>query len=289
MKYETIPFVEGDEEFIEQKIDAVTDAIVPPEEGAEEEYVFFKITDDEGSVIGGCIVEIDSRKVACLDTLWVDEACRGQGFGSALIREAERAAREKGCYAMTLGTFDFQARPLYEKHGFTVCGTIRDWPRGHENYLMMKRLDLPCEAYVSSKTCRFEIQPADGEDAEVIDDGLNEYNNSQVPYEHDWIPLGKKIADDAGNTVAGCFAGVHGWDCVIVEMVWVDEALRNQGVGTQLLHEIEKEAKENGAYLAIAESFDWSLPFFEKNGYSVAAIREEVPKGHCCYVLRKQL
>ena len=26
---------------------------------------------------------------------------------------------------------------------------------------------------------------------------------------------------------------------------------------------------------AIAESFDWSLPFFEKNGYAVAAVRED--------------
>lgn len=160
MKYETIPFVEGDAEFIEQKIDAVTNSIVPPEEGAEDEYLFFKIADDEGSIIAGCIVEIDSWKIACIDTLWVDENYRGQGLGSALIREAECAAKEKGCYAMTLGTFDFQARPLYEKHGFTVCGTIKNWPRGHENYLMMKRLDRPCEEYVPSKTCRYEIKPA---------------------------------------------------------------------------------------------------------------------------------
>ncbi len=190
---------------------------------------------------------------------------------------------------MTLGTFDFQARSFYEKHGFTVCGTIKDWPRGHEDYLMIKRLDQSCEEYIPSKVCRYTIKPADGDDAEIIEDGLNEYNDSQVPYEHEWISLSKKIADDAGNTVAGCFAGVHGWHCAIVEMIWVDEALRNQGIGSQLLHEIEKEAKENGAYIAITESFDWSLPFFEKNGYTVAATRKDVPKGHNCYVLRKLL
>ena len=87
MKYETIPFAEGDEEFIEQKIDTVTDAIAPPEEGAEDEYVFFKIPDDEETVIAGCIVEIDSRKVACLDTLWVDEAYRGQGHCCCVLRK----------------------------------------------------------------------------------------------------------------------------------------------------------------------------------------------------------
>ena len=289
MGYTIMPCADGDAEFIDAKIDAVTDSIVPPEEGADDDYVLLKISDDKGKTIAGCIVEIDSWKVAALDTLWVDEKHRRQGLGSALIHAAERAAKEKGCYAMTLGTFDFQARPLYEKHGFTLCGTIKDWPRGHENYLMMKRLDRPTEEYVPSKACRYEIRPADGEDAEAIEEGLGEYNNSQVPYEHKWISLGRKITDDAGNPIAGCFAGVQGWHCAIVEMIWVDEALRKQGIGSRLLHEIEKEAKENGAYIAITESFDWSLPFFEKNGYTVAGTRADVPKGHCCYILRKQL
>ncbi len=284
-----MPFTEGDEDFIEEKIDTITDSIVPPEVGAEDEDLVFKIADEEGNIIAGCIVEIDNWKIACLDTLWVDKKHRRQGLGSALIREAERVAKEKGCYAMTLGTFDFQARPLYEKHGFTVCGTINDWPRGHENYLMIKRFDRSSEEYFPSKTCRYEIMPADEEDADVIEKGLGEYNNTQVPYEHEWISLGKRIADDTGDMVAGCFAGVHGWHCAIIESVWVDEALRNQGIGSGLLHEIEEEAKENGAYIAITESFDWSLPFFEKNGYSVAATREDIPKGHCCYVLRKVL
>lgn len=289
MKYETIPFAEGDADLIEAKIDAFADAIVPPEEGAEDGYVLRKITDGDGNIIAGCIVDIDSWRIADLDTLWVDKNYRGQGLGSALIREAERAAREKGCYVMTLGTFDFQARPFYEKHGFTVCGTIRDWPRGHEDYLMIKRLDRPCEGCVPSKPCRYEIQTANGEDAEAIEEGLGEYNSSQVPYEHEWIPLGRKITDESGNIMAGCLAGVQGWHCAIVEMIWVDEALRGQGVGSWLLDRIEREAKENGACMAVAESFDWSLPFFEKNGYAVAGTREDVPKGHSCHILRKLL
>ena len=289
MKYETIAFTEGDADFIKKKVTAVADSIVPPEEGAKDEYVLRKVTDEEGNIIAGCIMIINKCKVADLDTLWVDKKYRRQGIGSALIREAERAAKEKDCYAMTLATFDFQARPLYEKHGFTVCGTLRGWPWGHEDYIMMKRLDQPCEGYIPSKVCQYETKTADGDDAEAIEDRLGEYNNSQVPYEHGWIPLGRKITDDAGNTIAGCFAGVQGWHCAIVETVWTNEASRNHGIGSQLLREIENDAKENGAVIAITISFDWSLPFFEKNGYTVAAIREDVPRGHSCYILRKLL
>ena len=144
MKYETMPFVEGDADFLEAKIDAFTDSILPPEEGAEDAYALLKTTDEAGELIAGCIVEIDPWKIAELDILWVEEPYRRQGMGSALIHAAERAAKEKGCRLMLLGTFDFQARPLYEKHGYTLCGTIGDWPKGHEDYLMIKRLDRPC-------------------------------------------------------------------------------------------------------------------------------------------------
>lgn len=131
---------EDDAEFFHEKIDETSDSIVPPAEGAEDEYVFLKITDDEDNILGGCIMEVDSWKIAELDILWVDEKYRRQGLGSALIREAERSARDKGCYAMTLRTFDFQARPLYEKHGYTVTGTLEDCPKGHRWCQLQKLL-----------------------------------------------------------------------------------------------------------------------------------------------------
>ena len=45
MKYEIIPCVEEDEDYIEEKLDAFCYSIVPPEEGAKDEDIVFKITD----------------------------------------------------------------------------------------------------------------------------------------------------------------------------------------------------------------------------------------------------
>ena len=44
MKYEIKPCVEEDEDFIEEKLDAFCYSIVPPEEGAKDEDIVFKIT-----------------------------------------------------------------------------------------------------------------------------------------------------------------------------------------------------------------------------------------------------
>ena len=143
IEYELKPLEEGDEDLIEGKVGEYDHSVVLPVPGAEEKTFYFKITDGDDRIIAGCILTIDTWRVADLDILWVDEKYRRKGLGSALIKEAERTAREKGCDLMALGTFDFQARPLYEKHGYKLCGVIEDWPNGHCSYSLSKRLNLP--------------------------------------------------------------------------------------------------------------------------------------------------
>ena len=57
-----------------------------------------------------------------------------------LFRAAELEARRRGCTQIVLMTFSFQAPAFYERHGFEVVATIDDHPRGHQNFLMRKRL-----------------------------------------------------------------------------------------------------------------------------------------------------
>jgi GNAT superfamily N-acetyltransferase len=292
MKYDIKPCTEEDEDFIEEKLDAINHSIVPPEEDGENEDIVFKIADDEGNTIAGCILVIGSWKIAELDIIWVDEKYRRKGLGSALIREAEKAARENGCYVMILGTFDFQARPLYEKHGYSLCGTVRDFPRGHENYTLIKRLDQSDQEPSLSKDLptRFEISPGNEDDAEFIIKGLDEYNTSQAARKHKkYIPLEKKLLDADGNLIAAIFAGVGRWNSFEIDMIWVDEPYRNQGIGSELLAETEREAKEYGAYFALAEGLlDWQTGFFKKNGYMTVGTLNDCPKGHCMHVLEKR-
>ena len=219
----------------------------------------------------------------------MEEKCRRQGIGSSLIRAAERTAREKGCRFMTLGTFDFQARPLYEKFGFDVCGTIEDCPaKGHTHYDMIKRLDAPSNDSAAA-SCLFEIQPGDEDDAEYIDDKLVEYNWSQVPSVHDFEGIGRKIQDDNGEPIAAGFAGVNFWNIAFVEMLWVDEPRRNQGIGSRLLSDIEREAKKIGAGIVMIDARDWNVEFFKKLGYTVYCTLEDYPSGHSKYKLQKRI
>jgi GNAT superfamily N-acetyltransferase len=75
-----------------------------------------------------------------IELLHVPEELRGQGQGRVLMERAESFARERGLVGIWLDTFSFQARPFYEKLGYSVFGTIDDHPVGGHRYFLSKRL-----------------------------------------------------------------------------------------------------------------------------------------------------
>ncbi|NEY33764.1 GNAT family N-acetyltransferase [Streptomyces sp. PRKS01-65] len=74
--------------------------------------------------------------------LWVEARHRGAGLGSRLLTEAERVARgERGCRAVRLETWDFQAPGFYRRQGYEVVGVVPDYPPGITEYTLTKALD----------------------------------------------------------------------------------------------------------------------------------------------------
>ena len=75
--------------------------------------------------------------------LWVDERGRGQGIGTQLLTAAEELARTRGCTDASLDTFEYQARPFYEKLGYELFGTLDGYPPGYRQFYLRKRLGSP--------------------------------------------------------------------------------------------------------------------------------------------------
>ena len=141
---------------------------------------------------------------------------------------------------------------------------------------------------------KYEIAACTDEDAVYIDDMICEYNLSQMPVEADskriagWF--GRKMTDGDGKMIAGCIALRSVWGTAEISFLWVDEAYRRQGLGSQLLCEAERVIKESGCTIIQLDTFDWQARgFYEKNGYSVFGTLEDCPKGHCRYYMKKSL
>ena len=294
MQYEMKPCTEEDEAYIERMVGEFAYRMAPPAPGTPEaeDGIVFKAEDKDGTVVGGCVVNVHEWGRAVLAELWVDERYRKHGLGSMLIRTAERAARERGCYYLCLGTTDYMARPLYEKHGFRVFTVNKDIPMGHVSWSLSKRLDKDIPDYIPTDNTaagRFTVKPGSKEDAEIIDRGLAQFCEDVVPDQHEYVTLGKKLVDADGKLIAGIVAGVDGDDSVDVDGIWVEEPYRRQGLGSYLLRTVEREAKEIGAYVMLSYCCDWASDFFFANGYTARGELADYPKGHSAYEIEKRI
>jgi len=97
------------------------------------------LRDGENAIQGG-LVGFLAWQWLSVDLLWVSDALRGKGYGTALLEEAERIAREAGCVAVKLDTYEFQAKPFYEKCGYRVFGVLDGYPANTRTYYLQKSL-----------------------------------------------------------------------------------------------------------------------------------------------------
>ncbi len=139
---------------------------------------------------------------------------------------------------------------------------------------------------------KYNIIPITEGDDDFIEDKLVEYNLSKVPAAQDELfeSISRKITDPEGNTIAGCLAIMYCWKVAAIDILWVDEQYRNQGIGSLLLGEVERTAREKGCHLVHLDTFDFQAKeFYEKNGYSVFGTLEDCPEGHLRYFMKKAL
>jgi GNAT superfamily N-acetyltransferase len=106
---------------------------------AEYHSVSIFLRDEHDEILGGLLGNMWGGWLH-VGFLWVTEALRGQGHGSTLLETAERLARERGCQAVWLTTFSFQAPAFYPKFGYEVFATLDDHPSGHRHFFLKKRL-----------------------------------------------------------------------------------------------------------------------------------------------------
>ena len=126
------------------------------------------------------------------------------------------------------------------------------------------------------------------EDVRFLDDRLYEYGVEQTGVDDgQWLAI---FLRDNHQTI---YAGLKGWtwcgSCYI-QTVWIHQAWRGQGLGTQLLLAAEQEARRRGCDHMVLGSYSFQAPgFYQKLGYEVFAVLENHPRHHRHYGLHKWL
>ena len=106
---------------------------------ASEPFVLTIKAPDSDKILGG-LVAVSYWGSFYISDVVVPETARRQGLGAELMRQAEQEARARGCRHMWLDTFEFQARPFYERLGFEVFGRLDGREPFFPLYCMKKTL-----------------------------------------------------------------------------------------------------------------------------------------------------
>ena len=75
-----------------------------------------------------------------VDMLWIAPHLRGKGWGTQVMRQAERIGRARGCSFATVNTMDWQALPFYQKLGYTIEFTREGFEKDSKMFFLRKVL-----------------------------------------------------------------------------------------------------------------------------------------------------
>ena len=103
-----------------------------------QKYCIF-LKDKEGKAHAGIIVTFLWNGMH-IDSLWVENALRGQDYGNKLMKMAEDEAIKRGCTIAYTDTFTWQAPSFYEKLGYSLYGKLDDFPKGNSLSYYSKKL-----------------------------------------------------------------------------------------------------------------------------------------------------
>lgn len=128
-----------DKQYINEELYKFNLKYFPEDLRGRYEEVNLYLKDDNGNVRGGILAEVCWNWLE-IHIFMIDEDIRKSGFGTKLLVEMEKIAREKECDFIKLDTLSFQALGFYEKNGYEVFGSLDNVGRDYKHYYLKKDL-----------------------------------------------------------------------------------------------------------------------------------------------------
>ncbi len=135
----------------------------------------------------------------------------------------------------------------------------------------------------------YKTQDLTKEDAAYIGRKIDEIVPREVDADEEEFVL--KVENENGEIIGGCVAEAYEyhWSRMFLNTLWVDERWRRQGIGSMILREVERIAREKGCrVVTLGTASFMARPFYEKQGYQVFTTLKK-PNGYISYSLVKYL
>lgn len=124
-----------------------------------------------------------------------------------------------------------------------------------------------------------------------IKEKIIEFSEGKLPSTIDTLSenyLGCYLYDENDKIVGGITAHCY-WNIMHIDFFWIDENLRGQGQGSELLKRMEEIGRKEKCVVIHLETFSFEAPnFYKKNGYEQFGKIENVPIDKCDYFFFKK-
>ena len=132
------------------------------------------------------------------------------------------------------------------------------------------------------------LENTESQKSQIIGDLIRSYNRSKREVAES-EPLNLYVEDEYGEIMAGLVAETFG-NWLEIEYLFVKEDLRGQGIGSQLLHQAESEAKKRNCRFAFVNTYQFQAPaFYQKYGYKEVFTLKDYPYTGQRYYYQKDL
>ena len=120
------------------------------------------------------------------------------------------------------------------------------------------------------------LENTESQKSQIIGDLIRSYNRSKREVA-EREPLNLYVEDEHGGIMAGLVAETFG-NWLEIEYLFVKEDLRGQGIGSQLLHQAESEAKKRNCRFAFVNTYQFQAPaFYQKHHYQEVFTLKDYP------------
>ena len=135
---------------------------------------------------------------------------------------------------------------------------------------------------------RTEVSEApSAEDCKVVFAGMAAFNKASVELQS--APLAVLVRD-AGGVMRGGLLGHTSGGWFQIDVLWLPEELRGDGLGSRLVAQGEAEARQRGCVGAHLNTGSFQAPgFYEKLGYTVCGVIDDYPLGFKRFTYSKRL
>ena len=135
---------------------------------------------------------------------------------------------------------------------------------------------------------KLRLENTDSKKTHELGNLIRSYNQSKrEPSKSE--PLNIYVEDEQGNLLAGMSAETFG-NWLEIEYLYVSEALRGQGLGSDILQRAEEEARDRKCKYSFVDTFHFQAPdFYKKHGYEEVFRLKEYPYTGERYYYTKEL